>query len=196
MLLDTRRYREMAVEARRYTLGEFLALPEEKPALEFADGVITQKASPKTDHSAVQVDLVKRIDAAGMPAKRARSFSELRTTFGGRSRVPDVSVFRWARIPSDASGRLINDVTVPPDIAVEIVSPDQGVNSLIERCLWYVAHGVELALLVDPSDESVAAFRSGVTPEFWRGSERIDLGDVVPGFDLSVEQLFAALRVE
>lgn len=186
----------MAVETRTCTLEEFLKLPEEEPELEFIDGRITQKVSPKTHHSALQADLIKRIDRAGLQARLARAFPELRATFAGESRVPDVAVFRWERIPRDASGRLINDVTVPPDIAIEIASPDQSVNWLIRRCFWYVANGVDLALLIDPVDESVAAFRPGSPPELRRGDDCIDLGDVLPGFELTVDELFAALRVE
>ena len=40
----------MAVAGRRMTLEEFLALPEEEPALEYADGEVTQKVSPNCWH--------------------------------------------------------------------------------------------------------------------------------------------------
>jgi hypothetical protein len=33
------------------TLDEFLALPERKPALESADGMVTRKTAPKGRHS-------------------------------------------------------------------------------------------------------------------------------------------------
>jgi len=45
------------------TLEEFLALPEEKPALEFEpDGTIVQKMSPKGKHSTLQGALVELIN--------------------------------------------------------------------------------------------------------------------------------------
>ena len=43
--------------AQRMTLEAFLRLPEEEPALEFADGMVTQKVSPKFHHSALQYAL-------------------------------------------------------------------------------------------------------------------------------------------
>jgi Uma2 family endonuclease len=186
----------MAVRVHAHTLKEFLALPERKPALEFADGVITQKSSPKFHHSALQADLVERLNAAARPGKLGRAFPELRVSFAGVSRVPDVVFYRWARIPVDDSGFLVSEATVPPDLTVEIVSPEQSVNFLVNRCVWYVAHGVELALLVDPADLSVSAFRAGTMPVYWRDGDRIDLGKVLPGFTLTVEQLFDALRRE
>ena len=184
----------MAVARARLTLEEFVHLPEEEPPLEFADGVATRKVSPRGQHSALQAELVERLNQSARPRKLARAFPELRATFAGASRVPDVAVYRWDRIPRDAGGRVANDFLEAPDIAVEIVSPEQSVNALVRRCLWYVAHGVHVALLVDPVDESVLAFRSDGRVSAWHALDRIDLSEVLPDFELTVEQLFASLR--
>lgn len=186
----------MAVTSTPLTLEEFLRLPEENPALEFADGVVSQKVSPKVRHSILQGELVKRLDQAGLPYRLARAMPELRVTFGGASYVPDIAVCRWERIPVDAAGLATGDFLGPPDLAIEIVSPEQSVNALVRRCLWYVANGVQVALLVDPSDESVLAFRPDRPTTAWHGSDRIDVSEVLCGFDLTVDQLFAALRQE
>lgn len=184
----------MAITSTPLTLDQFLALPEEKPSLEFIDGVVAQKVSPKTRHSALQAALIKQLDQAGLPGKVARAFPELRTTYAGASRVPDLVVYRWDRIPRDASGELADDVLEPPDIAIEIASPGQSVNALVRRCLWYVANGVSIALLVDPVDTSVLAFRSEGRVSAWRGTDRIDVSEVLPDFELTVQELFASLR--
>lgn len=176
------------------TLEEFLLLPEEEPSLEFFNGVVTQKVSPKTKHSRLQFELLKRLDGTSIGGKLALAFPELRTTFAGASVVPDVAVYREDRIRRDANGEMADDVLEPPDIAIEIVSPGQSANALVRRCAWYVAHGVQIALLVDPSDRSVVAFRPHGIISSWYGADRIDLSDVLPDFDLSVEQLFASLR--
>lgn len=184
----------MTVTSAPLTLDQFLALPEEEPSLEFFDGVITQKVSPKARHSALQGELLEQINRSARRNKVARVFPELRTTFAGASRVPDIAVYRWDRIPRDTSGELVDDVLVPPDIAIEIVSPGQSVNALVRRCLWYVDHGVQIALLVDPSDRSVIAFRPNGSINSWYGEDRIDLSEILPDFSLTVEQLFASLH--
>jgi Uma2 family endonuclease len=53
---------------------------------------------------------------------------------------------------------------------------------------------VQIALLIDPSDESVLEFRRDRAPVPLTGSDRIDLGVILPDFDLTVEQLFAFLQ--
>ncbi|HZR98239.1 MAG TPA: Uma2 family endonuclease [Chloroflexota bacterium] len=186
----------MAVVQRGLTLEQFLALPEEKPALEYEDGMVTQKVAPKGRHSALQAALVRYFDNAALARKLARAFPELRVTFGGVSRVPDVSVYRWERVPRDAAGRVADVFTVPPDLVIEIVSPQQSVNELVRRCLWYVDHGVPLALLVDPEDESVIRFQPNEEPRALRGADEFDFADVLPGLQLAVRELFASLQME
>jgi Uma2 family endonuclease len=185
----------MAVAPRPLALEQFLELPEKKPALEYADGLVTQKVSPKGKHSRLQVELTECLDQAGRRNRLALAFTELRTTFAGVSRVPDIAVYRWERIPVDDSGEVAHDFREPPEIGVEIASPEQSGNAPVRRCLWYVSHGVNLSLLVDPSDRSVIAFRPDRVPEVWRGSDRIDVDELLPDLELTVEELFASLHM-
>lgn len=184
----------MAIPHRRMTLEEFLELPEEKPALEFEDGVVTQKVAPKGRHSRLQYSISDRFNRFAEPRELASAFPDLRTTYAGRSPVPDVAVYRWERIPLDAAGELDDDFLEPPDIAIEIVSPEQSVPSLVRKCRWYVDHGASLALLVHPDHRSVRVFRPGAISIVLRGSDPIDLYDVIPGLQFSVDDLFSALR--
>ncbi len=185
----------MVTSGKRLTLDEFLHLPEAEPALEFLDGVVSQKVSPKSYHGALQFELAHVINVFARPRKLARVFTETRVTFAGASVVPDLIVFRWERVPTNAQGRMARDFFLPPDIAVEIVSPGQSVTALDRRCRWYVANGVQVALLILPDDESVRVFRPNQNPRTLRDSDVIEFGDVLPGFGLTVRDLFACLDV-
>ena len=186
----------MAITQRKLTLEEFLQLPEEEPALEYIDGMVTQKVSPKLKHGWLQGMLYQLINTFAVPRKLAAAFTEARATFSGSSPVPDVAVYRWERIPRDADREPSNDALLPPDIAIEIRSPGQSLRSQIERSPWYVDRGVPIALLVNRPDRSVRLFRPGQPERMLRGSERIDLDDVLPGFELTPEALFDSLRLD
>lgn len=183
----------MAITRQGLTLEEFLALPEQKPALEFEDGEVTQKVAPQRQHSALQPLLAELFNRVTRPSKLAWAFTELRTTFAGASRLPDVTVYTWDRIPRDSSGKMTNDRAGVPDIAIEIISPGQSTNRLIRRCQRLLRDGVRVVLLVDPEDESIAVFRPEAETWTARGDDRIDLGDVIPDFELVVREVFDAL---
>ena len=53
---------------------------------------------------------------------------------------------------------------------------------------------MSVALLVDPVDTSVLAFRPEGRVSAWRGTDRIDVREVLPDFELTVRELFASLR--
>ena len=63
----------------------------------------------------------------------------------------------------------------------------------IEKCRWFVDHGVQIALLFHPHERSVRLFRPDAELRMLRGADRIDLDAVLPGFELTVNDLFAML---
>ena len=180
----------MTIAERRLSLEEFLALPEEKPALEYTDGEVSQKVSPKYRHGKTQFVVTGFLDRPGVSS----AASETRTTYAGRSLVPDVIAFTWDRNPVDEHGEIPDDVTIPPDVAVEIRSPGQSLRSQVERCRWYVANGVRAAPLIDPISRTVRVFRPDGEQGPLSGDDVVDLRDVIPSCAFSVNDLFAALR--
>jgi hypothetical protein len=48
---------------------------------------------------------------------------------------------------------------------------------------------------VDADDLSVLAFRAGQSPIVSRGADAIDLTEVLPGFELTADDVFNALRI-
>lgn len=185
----------MAIPQAHITLNEFLKLPDEEPALEYFDGRVTQKVSPKGPHSLLQLDIGSLINGHALPRKLGRAFSEARVTFGGESPVPDLVFYRWDRIPRTPRGRIAEDFTTPPDLVIEIISPGQRIAALTRRCRWYVDNGVRVVLLIDPRREHVIVFRPATEPAHIAGDEPIALEDVLPGFSLIARQLFDALYV-
>jgi Uma2 family endonuclease len=176
------------------TLAEFLALPEEEPALEYDNGMVTQKVSPKGRHSALQSTMVEQINRQIRSRRLGRAFTELRATFANLSRVPDIAVYRWDRIPRNDAGEVVDDFLEPPDIAIEIVSPGQSINRLIERCLTFIEAGVRAAVLVDPADRSIALMRADMAMAVLRAGDVLDLSDIIPDLRLDITALFDELK--
>ena len=78
----------MAIVRQELTLEKFLALPEREPALEYAaDGRITQKVSPKGQHSRLQFKIAEWFNRQTEPRRLALALPELRTTYAGASAV-------------------------------------------------------------------------------------------------------------
>lgn len=183
----------MAVNAASMTLVRFLELPEEEPALEFFAGQVSQKDWPLGWHSRLRQTFLERITGFAEPRKLGLAFPELRVTFAGASVVPDISVYRWGRIPLDERGRIADDFWDPSDVTIQITLPRQSPNAHVRRCLWYLENGVTIALLVDPEDQTVLSFRPRQMPHSLVGSDRIEMSEILPGFELTAASLFRSL---
>jgi len=186
----------MAVRPSQLTLDQFLCLPEEKPALEFERGVVTQKMPPMAWHSKLQVLLAMRFEQHGHPERIISAFVEARITWPavGISYVPDVVAYLAEREPVEPDGYITNHLTVPPDVVVEVWSEGQVLGSQMDRCRWYVQHDVPVALLIHPARQHIWTFRPGAETGPHQDQDVVALGDVVPGFSFSVADLFDGLR--
>jgi Uma2 family endonuclease len=171
------------------TLEMFLQLPETKPASELINGQLAQKPMPQGEHSTLQGELVSKINGVAKPAKVACAFPELRCVFGGAAIVPDISVFRWQRIPRTSSGRVANRFEIHPDWAIEILSPEQSQTKVLANLLHCIGHGTELGWLLDPESEAVLAVFPEARVKIYKGTEQLPiLKDV--DLNLSVAEIF------
>lgn len=109
----------------------------------------------------------------------------------GRVRIPDVSFISWARLPGRQVSRAAF-VNCAPDLAVEVISKGNTAEEMAgklqeyfaagTRLVWYVYHmpRKEIWVYTSPQDCSVVS-----------ENQAIDGGDVLPGFHLDLQQLFA-----
>lgn len=108
---------------------------------------------------------------------------------GGSRRSPDASWFdkkRWqrAKIPGTRFP------TFAPDFVIEVRSPDDRMPALREKMQEYIASGVQLAWLIDPTDRTVAIYRGGPEPEILTNPASVSGEGPVAGFVLVLERVF------
>jgi Uma2 family endonuclease len=184
----------MTTGTRSLILEKFLQLPETKPASEFINGNIAQKPMPQGEHSLIQTTLCETLNGIIKPQKIAMAFPELRCVFGGSAIVPDISIFRWERIPRISSGRIANRFEIHPDWAIEILSPDQSQNLVLEKLLHCSEQGTELCWLIDPKADSILIILANQQIKILRGDTPLPILQEIE-ITLSAEQIFSWLTL-
>ena len=177
------------------TLTDFLEYPETKPASEYINGVIHQKPMPQGEHSLLQTRLSTAINQVNEVQPVVLALTELRCTFGGRSIVPDIAVFRLDRIPRTEQGRIANRFEIYPDWLIEILSPEQSANQIIEKIIFCIHQGTELGWLIDPKDESVMILKPNQLPDVKSGDDLLPAIDLLGDWQLTVNQIFDWLNI-
>ncbi|MBE0609706.1 MAG: Uma2 family endonuclease [Dehalococcoidia bacterium] len=169
---------------RRMTEAQYLALPEEKPYLEYVDGVVIQKPMPNAIHRklvkyiVVELALYER-RAGGDSGPEGR----IRLGDGPSYRIPDAAY--WA------PGRPSGDDSIPT-LVVEVRSPGQTIGELREKCRFYRRSGVEACWLIDPEGRTTEVFDAGRDGQRFSGAVEVS-SPAVPGFAVSPSALFAAI---
>ncbi|MBR8835552.1 MAG: Uma2 family endonuclease [Stigonema ocellatum SAG 48.90 = DSM 106950] len=176
------------------TLSEFLKLPETDPSLEYINGEIIQKPMPKGRHSRLQGKLCAAVNQVSEEQKIAYALDELRCSFGGRSIVPDVAVFKWSRIPFTVNDEVPDNFELPPDWTIEILSPEQKANKVIGNILHCLNNGSRLGWFIDPDDLSILGFLPEQQPVLLQGEDSLPF---LPEIELAltVNQVFGWLKM-
>jgi Uma2 family endonuclease len=111
----------------------------------------------------------------------------------GLVRVPDVSFISWDRLPG---GALPDDpiAAVVPDLAVEVLSKSNTKAEMDRKLRDFFGAGVRLAWFVQPKTETALAYTSPAKVRRIGKEGSLDGGAVLPGFTLSLRELFARAR--
>ena len=107
-------------------------------------------------------------------------------------RIPDVSFFSWDRLPQ---GRVPwkSLPSIVPNLAVEVLSPDNTKQEMTRKLADYFKAGVELVWFIDPRKRTVQVFTAAHRFTVLHESAVLDGGSVLPGFSLPLRELFGEL---
>lgn len=105
-------------------------------------------------------------------------------------RKPDASFISRERLPEDRLHE--GHVGIPPDLAVEVVSPNDVFSKVVVKAQEYLDAGVRLVWLVEPVTRSVQVFRADGSVSRLLSGDQLTGEAVVPGFSVLVDELFPA----
>ena len=103
-------------------------------------------------------------------------------------RAPDVAFVSEERLPP--RGERSGFAPLPPDLAVEIVSPSNRASEVLEKVLDYLQAGCRSVWIVDPRARAVTVYRSRTEMRLLTEGEALDGGEVLPGFRVRISDLF------
>ena len=172
------------------TLEEFLASPQGDGRYELIDGVAIAKMSPKRFHSRTQRACLHRLEDWGQERGEIGLEWSIRLKRQGRDwvPVPDLLFVSHKRLPPHPLGD--EACPIPPDLAIEIVSPGQTFGDLAEKAADYLAAGVLRVWVVDPSARSITVFAPNAVPITYRGN-RVLSDPLLPDLEFTPQEIFA-----
>jgi Uma2 family endonuclease len=105
-------------------------------------------------------------------------------------RKADVSFIRIERLSPGQEPQ--GHCRIPPDLAVEVVSPNDLYSEVEAKVGEYLGAGVRLVWVIDPPTRSVRVHRANGTVADLEEEDELSGEEVIPGFRCRVGELFAA----
>jgi Uma2 family endonuclease len=180
----------VATEVRRYTPEDLLAMPDGK-SYELVDGrLVGRNMGAESSevggnlHSNLHVFCRDRDLGKVWPADNGyQCFPHA----PGLVRRPDVSFVKKGRLPGDVSPR--GWIKIPPDLAVEVVSPNDIVEELEEKLEDYQKVGVPLVWVIYPERRKARVFRLNGPDLLLSEDDELSGEDIIPGFRCPLREI-------
>ena len=167
------------------TLEEFLE--NDLEGYEYIKGELVPMSPPSMEHGEISVNIIRYLDQHVYEHKLGRLYTA-ETTFhlGDRLVKPDVAFVSTERLPENRR----KGSPVPPDLAIEIVSPTDKQYDVTEKAFAYLKAGTRLVWVVEPVAKTVMVYRSETDFTLLAYEDTLTGENVVEGFTCPVAQLF------
>ncbi|WP_414541836.1 Uma2 family endonuclease [Nostoc sp. CCY0012] len=171
------------------TLQEFLAIPLDDITYELVNGEAKPKMAPKRFHSRLTLTISQFLVLWAQ--NRGEVGIEWAITLKRQGRdwvpVPDLLYISYSRLSSD----VIEDepCPIPPDLAIEIISPDQSFGQMSAKATDYLDAGVIRVWVVDAKAKTVTVFYPDTRPQTKTGGDSL-ADSLLPELQITPEQIF------
>jgi Uma2 family endonuclease len=174
------------------TAADLLALPDDEFRYELIRGELRKMAPTGGRHGMIAVDIATALNQHVKANELGRVFAAetgfLLASDPDTVRAPDAAFVRRERI--EEIGSMEGYWPGAPDLAVEVVSPNDPYTEVEEKVIEWLEAGTRMVIVVNPRQEAATVYRSRHDIAVLTEEDTLDGGDVVPGWSLPVQELF------
>jgi len=181
---------------KQLTLQEFLnILPEEGDiTYELIDSQPIPKMSPKFFHAKLTFVIAKIIDEWCQEKGRVYPEWAVVLTKDGKAWVPtpDLVYISYQNLPANWNEN--EACPVPPDLVIEIISPEQTFGQMIAKAENYFTAKVLRVWVIDILARSITVFYPNAAPRTYIG-EQLITDSLLDGLEFTIEQVFLKAKI-
>lgn len=176
-----------------FTAEELERLPDNDRRFELVDGKLYEMPPAGARHGDIAMEIGALLRAHVRANRLGRVFAA-ETGFVLRHdpdtvRTPDAAFVAEERIPAEGPPDSYFDLA--PDLAVEVVSPGDRARQIRDKVQDWLRSGTRLVWVIYPSRRTVIVHRARQEQVTLSEGDTLDGGEVVPGFECRVNELFA-----
>ncbi len=166
------------------TLAEFLE--NDVDGYEYVKGELVPMSPPTRIHSKVSVNVIRHLDWYVRENQLGEVHVETTFQVSERALKPDVAFMPTSQLDGDENTGFL----IPPDLAIEVLSPTDVQWRVVDKAFAYLNAGTRLVWVLNPRSKTVTIYRSEKDIALLTYEDTLTGEDVVPGFTCPVSQLF------
>lgn len=174
------------------TTEDLYALPDDGMKYELQAGLLLSEPLPGSRHGRVAMHVGALLDVHVRRERLGVVFCNDTGFILSRApdtvRGPDVSFVSRERF--EGSTDPVGAFPGAPDLAIEVLSPSNTPAAMHAKVADYLAAGTRCVWVIDPDAETVAVYRSLLSPRILTEDDVLQGEEVVPGFRANVSELF------
>jgi Uma2 family endonuclease len=186
----------MSVSKTKFSLQEFLSMPDSDDRTELVNGEIIAKVSSKYKHASIQGRLLRLMDDWCAKEQCGRVCPEWAVVLKRNEvdwvPVPDLTYVSCDRLSADWEEDA--PCPIPPELVVEIISPGQSFGEMMSKASDYLRAGVDRVWVVDNQGLSISVFGNSELPQTIRIDNTIS-DSLLPGLAIALTDIFAPRRL-
>ena len=174
-----------------WTDAEFMALSKDGHRYELVNGELIDMGNSGMEHGYIACLLTIMLGGY-IRANKLGAVCDSSTAFSlkaGNKRSPDLSFIAKNRLQG-LSRPPRSFFKGSPDLAVEILSPNNTVEEIHAKIVEYFENDTRLVWVIHPDERYVLVYHSPEPDRFLRPGDTLDGEVIVPGFSMAVAELF------
>ncbi|MBW4579000.1 MAG: Uma2 family endonuclease [Tildeniella nuda ZEHNDER 1965/U140] len=181
----------IATEKKTWTDEEFMALSSGGHRYELIDGDLADRDNSGMEHGGIG-SFLGGLLAIHVRQRKLGTVCDSSTAFtlkSGNKRSPDVSFVAKERLKGlkrPPRGFFQGS----PDLAVEILSPNNTVEEIHDKIVEYFENDTRLVWVIHPDEKYVLVYHSPEPDRFLRSQHVLEGEAIVPDFAIAVAELF------
>ncbi len=182
----------MTTAIQQMTAAQLMGMPNDGIRYELVNGELRKMAPTGHEHGRVTIRfswrLAQHVETNRLGVVYAAETGFLIATNPDTVRAPDVAFISQQRL--DEVPATEGYWPGAPDLAVEVVSPSDTYTEVQDKAMTWLEAGTAVVLAINPRKRAVTVFRSLDDIVILNDTSLLDLESVVPGFAVSVKDMF------
>ena len=185
----------MTPQTKTVTAEKLLEMPDDGMRRELVRGELREMAPAGEEHGYLAGEILgelrSHVKANGLGRTYAAEIGFKISSDPDTVRAPDAAFVSRERV--EAAGRITGFRPGAPDLVIEADSPNARHSDVLEKALGWLQAGCRMVLVVNPGRRTITVYRSRDNIRILTADagDVVDGADVVPGWKLSLAEVFA-----